>query len=162
MEQPTIEYRCRGNCMADDGTAGYIGDDAEGWLRALERLEIPNATLVHQSPYDRGRRVYRHGDRVYKISRLPLLESASLRARDLRGEFDLLRRNRGARGLPEAIDFHRIANIEAADYAAVDATALAQLQPGWGTALSVLWQLAAILARLSLRGISHNDVLPPL
>ena len=135
-------------------------EDAATWLRVLERLGIPDAALLHQSPYDRGLRVYRHGDRVYKIAVRPLLESSSRRARDLSSEFDLLRRNRGVRGLPEAIDFHRAGDVEAAVYAAVDATALAQLQPGWWTALSVMSQLAAILARLSLRGISHNDILP--
>ncbi|MEE8530718.1 MAG: sulfotransferase domain-containing protein, partial [Hyphomicrobium sp.] len=143
-----------------DGGISRAAGEAAAWPRALERLGIPDAALLHQSPYDRGLRVYRHEDRVYKIAMRPLLESSSRRARDLRGEFDLLRRNRGVRGLPEAIDFHRAGDVEAAVYAAVDATTLAQLQLGWRTTLSVMLQLAAILARLSLRGISHNDILP--
>lgn len=130
------------------------------WRKCLSGLHLDSADLLWQSPLDAFRRVYVANGRVYKIVGLEHETSGNLRAQDLAGEFAILKRCVGVSGVPSPIAYNKTREFEVLVMTRVPGEALANLDLSWLRMSFIMAKLSVILLRLSLRGISHNDVLP--
>lgn len=145
--------------MSDVVKAG--SSDESLWDACLASLGIPQADLVTSSRFDPARRVYRWGSQIFKVvlsDREP--PSGHSRAQTAGGEFTILAGAAGMKGVPEALDFRTTDHCQCIVLRRLEGTSLeaAELTPG--RALLVAGRTALLLVRLSLRGISHNDVVP--
>jgi tRNA A-37 threonylcarbamoyl transferase component Bud32 len=130
------------------------------WSLSLNSLGIESATLLSESPHDSARRTYVYKDRVYKIVLLRHERTKALRAQTLVGEFNIVKQCADIPGVPKAIDYRRLDDIEAVVFEFVPGSPLSQVRLGLLRSCAILGQLLFILLRISLRGVSHNDVLP--
>ncbi|MDP2689602.1 MAG: methyltransferase domain-containing protein [Deltaproteobacteria bacterium] len=128
------------------------------WASALEELGLGGAVLNSCSYHDPGRRTYESGGVIYKLVLAGHEITALKRAQDLRGEFEILNGCKGMAGVPEAIEWKRSGAAEYLAMRRINGVPLSGLDAGPVKFVSVLARLGVILARLGIRGISHNDI----
>ncbi|MEX2621053.1 MAG: methyltransferase domain-containing protein [Egibacteraceae bacterium] len=131
------------------------------WTTCLYSLGIPAANLVASSHIDPARRVYQVGSLLYKVllsgERPP---AGHVRALEPSGEFATLSTAAGIPGVPEAIDFKQTGCCECLVIRHVPGITLEKARLTFGRSLLTTGRLMVLLVRLSLRGISHNDLVP--
>ena len=126
------------------------------WPSVIEELGLQTAMLMSSNYYDYARRVYARGNHIYKIT-LPEYEVTSrLRNQSLKGEYDILKKLSGLAGVPAAFDWKCSDRYELLVMEKVEGDRIDSL--GFLSFLSVIIKLCAIVVRLSLRGVSHNDL----
>lgn len=129
------------------------------WDGALHALGIPGARLLGESQFDPGRRVYAVGRRVFKISAgFAKPHPGCVRARTLREEGEILKRLAGLGCVPGNAEFAAVGELQCLSYDLVEGRPLSEVSGRVGLTLR-LAALAVALARVSLRGIAHRDVL---
>lgn len=131
---------------------------ANPWTEVIGELGLEDAVLVGRN--HEARRVYRKDGEIWKVQ---------LRIRDitadgvpwhgsLSGEFRIAQQCAGISRIPRAVRYLETNGYEAAVYTVCPGQRLRRLPPGVLLRMRMLWQLAAVLLRLSLRGVAHNDV----
>jgi tRNA A-37 threonylcarbamoyl transferase component Bud32 len=138
----------------DVGTAKRV--EAE-WRQILGELGIEGAYLVAENQLDPGRRTYVHNGRLYKVVHRGREATAHLRKQSLRGEYQILRRLDGVRGVPQNPALVSEEAFGCVHYEHINASVLSMhtLQSNAGP---ILAQVAQILTDISCRGVVHNDV----
>jgi predicted Ser/Thr protein kinase len=137
-----------------------MNETSQLWSRCLKVLQIESAFLLYQSVHDPFRRTYALQDKIYKIVVCQKEISSHLRHQDMSGEFDIMKRCAGIRGIPLATDFIRSQEYEALVVRRLSGKPMSSLSIHWTQLLIVLAKLSIILFKLSLRGVSHNDITP--
>lgn len=130
------------------------------WSRCLATLEVNSATLLSQSIHDPFRRVYIVNEHVYKLVAWQHETSGKLRQQDLAGELDILRHCAGVRGIPSVTDYVKTEEFEAIVMKRLPGKPMSSLKISLPRLLLILTRLGVILFKLSLRGVSHNDISP--
>lgn len=131
----------------------------EIWNEALSTLALSEAKLISISQLDLFRRVYRKDNRVYKIVLVSRETTSQLRSLDLAGEFKIMRSCAGISGISAAIDYYRVGDYETLVLENIEGFTLASNTPNSPRFCLIIVRLSVILSRLSLLGISHNDIL---
>lgn len=132
----------------------------ELWRRALAKCGIVHATLLSQSDYDPYRRSYVEKGHVYKIVLSKYECTSYMRAQTIEGEYKILKGCRNIKGVPQAIKYWRVDDIDVLELACFPGTTLNNVELTWPRLLIVLIRVCVIVLRLSIRGVSHNDILP--
>jgi len=130
------------------------------WSESIRLLGIESATLLSESVYDLARRTYVYEDRVYKIVLWKYESTRTQRRQTLAGEFTIAKHCHGIPGIPEVTDHRRVGDIEVAVFKFVPGSPLSRLHVSLLRSCAILGRLSLILFRISLRGVSHNDILP--
>jgi len=128
------------------------------WAAALELLGLRGATLIWQSRHDRARRVYGNDDKVYKVVLAGAETSAALRRQTMEGEAEILHRCEGIPGIPRILEYRDNGETRVLVLERIRARQLRDIPLDLRGTTSLLVDLAAILGRLSSRGICHRDV----
>jgi predicted Ser/Thr protein kinase len=118
------------------------------------------AELLSASLLDRGRRVYRIGDRAYKIVLARYTTTEAKRALNLAQESALLRELAALSGVPRLVDYQRLSEGEVLVSEYVSGHLWNGLSSHVTKALITFPRLLALLYRLSRRGMVHGDVNP--
>lgn len=118
------------------------------------------AELLSASPLDRGRRVYRIGERVYKIVLARFTTTEAERARTLEQESSLLRELAAVPGVPRPVGYQRLSDGEVLVSEYVSGHLWNGLNSHVTKALITFPRLLGVLYRLSRRGVVHGDVNP--
>lgn len=131
------------------------------WDKILSMLNITNAHLMFISPYEDGRRVYYHENKIIKIMiDTGGTNSKAQRRQDLEGEFTILADCINISGIPKPISLKKIDAaqiLELTYFQGIDfLTYLAKRQHL--PVKLLFWDLPILLLRLSARSISHNDL----
>ena len=126
---------------------------AKNWQNVLRALGTSDPLLIHQSPYDNNRRTYETPEGILKIQ----FGRGLAQRQTLTEESKVLQRAAGIKGIPKVISL----SIED-DFEALLMEKIRGYTPrGHITFLRTLGlvaRCAMMLARLSLRGIVHNDL----
>lgn len=130
------------------------------WCECVDAFNIESGILLHQSTLDPFRRVYVANGYIYKVVALQYEITSNFRAQNLAGEFAILKRCTGIKGVPSATAHHKTDEFEILVMERLPGEPLTNLSVGWLRLLIILAKLGIILLRLSWRGISHNDILP--
>jgi SAM-dependent methyltransferase len=142
------------------GTLGVSTRTAEYALeRLLGELGITDAGHWWRSTLDPSRRYWAGGDRFVKVTERHRGGSTA-RRRDLGGEFAILQRVRGVRGIPEVHrwidgDCWQLLIMERMDGLPLDRVELSAARLGL-----VMLRLMAVVWRLAWHGVSHDDLRP--
>lgn len=128
------------------------------WTEALSALGLSEAKLIGVSPFDLFRRVYRKDNTIYKVVVANKETSSHLRSLDLMGEFRLLRACAGILGVPVVLEYNEVGDYKSLILEYIEATSLAFNKPKLFRFCANIARLSVILGRLSLRGVSHNDI----
>lgn len=134
---------------------GVVSD--EQWQACLNDLGIPNADIRSKGRGSRGRRVYQHQDRIYKIAFLGYDEDTP-RKNDLQSEFQIVKSCQKLTVVPRTVKAEVRNQYEVAIYQRVSGELLSDRSPGFLSKLPLLMRLASALLRISWLGISHNDL----
>lgn len=130
----------------------------ELWKECLSAFNLESATLLSQSTHDPFRRVYCKNNRIYKLVILNREISSSLRSQDLAGEYEILKHCRGIKGVPPVFEHISKNGYEAIIMEHIHGKPLNSLNLNFIQLFPILAKLSLILFKLSLRGISHNDI----
>jgi len=128
------------------------------WREAIAIIGIPGAELVREKPTDPNGRVYRHGRHIYKLYLHIGRPRDAAKRQHLVNEYEAARRCRGIAAVPEMLRYDRLGHVEFTIQRAVDGESLKDRRIGWQRIIIATWALAIVLARLSWRGIAHNDL----
>ena len=128
------------------------------WEELQVRLGLRASDLLHASRLDRGRRVYCHEDKIFKVVALLEQETHRERNNDLCSEFRILQHASSVSGIPQAREFFRLGGYEILIMEKIDAHPLDQCRLTVCRWLCVFVRLAILLLRLSWKGIKHNDI----
>lgn len=130
------------------------------WTQSLTLLGLEDATMLSKSRYDFSRRTYVKKDVIYKILLLNHDSTSALRNQSLADELAIVKHCTGTIGVPEAVDYRRIGDVEVAVYEHIPFKSLDQVQVGLLIRCAIFCRLLLILFKVSLRGVSHNDIVP--
>jgi hypothetical protein len=128
------------------------------WAQRLAVLGIAQATCLWRNPVHPNRRTYCQGGYVYKCNApgpMGLGEHSGLAP-----EYRMLRQCMDLPGVPRPVRLLTDEDGEVAIYERIEGERLDHLHLTAQRKLRILAQLALTLARLSARGIAHNDVEP--
>lgn len=137
-----------------------MNETEELWCKCLAAFNIESATLLSQSTHDPFRRVYVLDENIYKVVARQRETSSGRRQQDLAGEFDILRHCAGVKGVPSATAHLKTEEFEAIVMERLPGKRFNSLKISLPRLILSLTRLSVILFKLSLRGISHNDVEP--
>lgn len=129
------------------------------WDKCFAEFNLESATLLWQSPHDPFRRVYLANGCVYKAIALQHENASRCYAQNLAGEFSILRDCKGIPGVPSVISHHENDEFGVLIMERLPGEPLSNLTINGLQLFLILVKLSVILFRISLRGISHNDVL---
>jgi len=129
------------------------------WRAALEELGLGGAKLLQARREHPVQRVYRGGDRVYKLH-LKCSAKDAERSRRLGVGFETTLECHDLSGVPRALWRENRPNVYVCVYEALQARPIHSPDHRWSTVVGGLMQLSKLLARLSWRGIAHNDLFP--
>lgn len=135
-----------------------MGKTSQIWSRCLKQLDIESAFPLSQSVHDPFRRTYILHDNIYKIVVLQRETSSHLRHLDMTGEYDIMKRCAGIKGIPLPVDFIRTQEYEVLIMKCLPGKPMSSLGIHWIQLLCILAKLSIPLFKLSLRGVGHNDV----
>jgi serine/threonine protein kinase len=135
-------------------------DEKEIWDECLKELELSSATMLAQSASDPFRRTYLWDGNVYKLAILDLSTTGYLRNNDLFKEHKILSHCSGIRGIPLPINYIRKRNFECLVTEKLPGNPLGSVKTSWFHVFLVFVKLIRIVVNLSLRGVSHNDLVP--
>lgn len=141
-------------------TSTAFGDLEVTWNSCLSDIGISDSALVAESTLDPYRRTYKKDGRVYKIVILGGQVTSHLRVQDLSGEYEILSVSAGIRGVPCPRSYSRSGDYEVLVLDEMPGASLSLMHTGWREFASLLSRLGALIARLSWRGVSHNDIRP--
>lgn len=130
------------------------------WNRCLKVFDIKSATLLSQSIHDPFRRVYVTNEKVYKFVAYLHENSGGLRYQNLAGEFEILSHCAGIKGVPQVMDYCKRGEFEAIVMKRLPGKPLSSLKVSWLKLFGILARISAIVFKLSLQGVSHNDISP--
>ena len=128
------------------------------WTEALSALGLSEAKLIGVSSFDLFRRVYRKDNKIYKVVVASKETSSHLRSLDLEGEFRLSGACKGISGVPIPLDYIEVGDYKSLILEYIEGTPLAFSKPNFFRFCFIIARLSVILGRLSLRGVSHNDI----
>ena len=128
------------------------------WSECIHVLGLQSATILSQSTYDFARRTYFYENRVYKILLLKWDLTKSQRQHTLAGEFAFVKHCKGIAGIPKVLKYQKVGDFEAAVFSFFPGRPLAQVCPGLFRMCAILVRLSLIIYKISMRGISHNDI----
>jgi len=128
------------------------------WTLILEKAGLRDKELIHKSGIDNGRRVYTDKKYIYKIVSHNLETTSNTRVNTLNDEYNILRKIYKCRGIPKVIRIHNekiysllvLSKIEAERFDARENTPVG--------ITGMLLKLIPVLASISIRGVSHNDI----
>ncbi|MGH9904067.1 MAG: hypothetical protein ACRD8U_00625 [Pyrinomonadaceae bacterium] len=143
--------------MSTETEAGEEATD-RFWQAALSELDMEGGQLLRKSQYDRGRRTYLKSGRVYKIVCNRIEQSQTARAKSLEEEFSVLRKLQGVDGVPRNPRYCCKSSAQCLSYDYMEGHNLSEAELTFAQKLFVLARLAAIVTRLSMRGVVHNDL----
>ncbi len=132
----------------------------QAWYNALQALRIEPAALFAESVCDPTRRVYAYQNRIHKVALVNYKPASAPRQQTLFGEWLILSHCGSISGVPEAIKYYRDDNVEVLVIGFIAGTPLNEACVSLFSACMILARLSLILFQLSLRGISHSDILP--
>ncbi len=147
---------------AASGRQGYRPSTSDSpWASIL--AAVPGVgqepVLLAQSPLDPGRRVYLDGARALKVVAHVLERSQDRRARDLVGEYEILRRIGDVRGVPVVEALHRTPEGDVMVMSRIDAVPCHR-HPSPLQRMLAFPRVLALALRLSARGVVHGDITP--
>jgi SAM-dependent methyltransferase/predicted Ser/Thr protein kinase len=129
------------------------------WEAFVKEHVDGNAELVAVSISSSQQRIYRAGERIHKI-RAPGCE-AHPREQDLYGEYQILRRLSGIRGVAGGVEHFSSDKWEMLSCERVDGKPLQRLvQDGARPGISMLWRIFRLVLAVNLRGVAHRDLRP--
>lgn len=128
------------------------------WSEVLSALGLSEAKLIAVSSFDLYRRVYRKDRKIYKVVVANKETSSHLRSLDLAGEFKLLSAVSGVSGVPVVLEYNEVGDYKSLTLEYIEGTSLAFSKPKLFRFWVIIMQLSVILGRLSLCGVSHNDI----
>lgn len=135
-------------------------DESSAWGDCLKEIGIEGARLLAQSRYDPFRRTYLSAGKVYKIALLTKEVTSQVRAHDLSGEHQILKRCAGIVGVPNPVGYQRTDTYELLILEELPGDPLSQLAVTWLKLIQTLAKLTRLIFRISWRGVSHNDIKP--
>ena len=135
-----------------------MNEIAQLWNECLTVFNIESATLLSQSTHDPFRRVYTINDNIYKLVIRDHETSSPLRRQDFAGEYAILKHCTGIKGVPSIIEYFSNNGFEAIVMKRIHGKPLNTLNINWMRLSLILTKLSVILFKLSLRGVSHNDI----
>ncbi len=121
---------------------------------------IDGILLIHESKFDPSRKTYLLDDIVIKSRKIDEDQSEHLRANDLEKEYNILIKCSVINEIPQALYYSRNNNYENLLLTFVPGVQLEYLKLKLFQFISVLWKLFKLLFKLSVRRVSHNDVVP--
>jgi predicted Ser/Thr protein kinase len=139
-------------------TMSTVSTEMESWAAALETLGISSAVQLHESPWGPARRTYLHDGKLYKICLKHGGARLDAKAGNLSHEIAIVRRCAGLPGIRRALDYHCDDALEVAVYQYVDAISVKNRQLTFIQRCLILGRASVIVARLSWRGVAHNDL----
>ena len=128
------------------------------WEEILSAFGILSAELISESLIDPGRRVYYSKGLVYKLVFIKNEISSHMRSQDLAGEFSILKKCKGMKGVPSAIYYKKTNEFEAIIFKYIPGDSLSNLQISSYRFFIIVIKLSLIIISLSIKGISHNDI----
>ena len=117
---------------------------------------LPEGARYWPSPLDPARAFGAGADRFYKFAR----GRGVSRRQNLRGEFELLRRCQGIRGVPEALELIGGGDFHVLVLRRVPGEPLSRLELPWSRFARVMLRVIATVWALARRGVRHNDLRP--
>lgn len=135
-----------------------VNETEQLWNECLAFFKIESATLLSQSIHDAFRRVYTLNDNIYKLVIRSHETSSSLRCQDFAGEYAILKHCTGIEGVPSVVDYFSNNRFEKIVMKRIHGKPLNTLEINWVRLSLIIVKLSVILFKLSLRGVSHNDI----
>lgn len=127
-------------------------------MQALSDLELDHAILISISSYDPRRRTYELDDKVYKVVLKEGEGTGPERAQDLRGEYEILRKCDGIKGIPKPIGWRASSLADCLVLEKIRGLPVSEIDLSLVEFLGTIIKTSAILWKLGRKGISHNDV----
>jgi serine/threonine protein kinase len=116
--------------------------------------------FISQSKFDMSRQTFLYNDLIIKAHKTKEDNTQHLRENNLQLEYNLLKDCANVEGIPKAHYFCKNRNYDLLLISYIQGTSLINLKLSFLQLFKVLIRLSKILYRLSLCGISHNDLVP--
>ncbi len=121
---------------------------------------LENLIFISCSKLDTSRQAFLYNDLIIKTHNIKEDNTQHLRQNNLQQEYELLKDCKKIRGIPKAYSYCENNGYILLLVSYLQGTSLTNLKLSVTQLLKLLIGLSNILFRLSLRGISHNDIVP--
>ena len=128
------------------------------WLKYITAINLEDGILLSQSRA--FRRTYLLRNKVFKIVITKFDRNNILRSQDIPGEYRILKKCYRVNGIPKPYKYYKTETFDVLIMEAFDGELLSDIQLNLKRSGILILRLSLILIKLSLLGISHNDLIP--